>query len=107
ISSTTAGPVNGINNPNEKPVGTDQFAVSIERQLGRNFGVASGVYIKSFDEQRILNVLRPYDAYNIPITRPDPGPDGAPNTADDPGRTLTYFDYPAALAGRQNEQFTY
>ena len=34
-----------------------------------------------------LNTLRPYAAYNVPVTRPDPGPDGAVGTADDPGVT--------------------
>jgi hypothetical protein len=112
ISTTGAaaggGAVSGINNPNEKPTGTDQYSVTIERQLGKNFGVrASGIYIRTFDEQRVLNVLRPYDAYNIPITRPDPGPDGILGTGDDPGTMLTYYDYSASLAGLQNQKFMY
>ena len=101
-------PASGINNPQEKPVGTDQFAVTIERQLAGNLGVrASGVYIRTFDEQRLLNVRRPYETYNIPISTADPGPDGVVGTADDTGRMLTYYDFPAALAGRQNELFMY
>jgi len=65
------------------------------------------VYIKSFDEQRVLNTQRPYGAYNIPISTPDPGPDGLVGTADDPGRMLTYYDYSAALAGRAHELYMY
>ena len=54
-------PVSGISNPDEKPMGTDQFALTVERELGTNFAVrASGVYIRTFNEQRLLNVLRPY-----------------------------------------------
>jgi hypothetical protein len=43
-------------------------------------------------------VLRPYDAYNVPIAGVDPGPDGVVGTSDD-GRALTYYDYGAAYAG--------
>ena len=46
-----------------------------------------GVYIRTFNEQRLLNILRPYEAYNIPISSPDPGNDGVVGNADDPGRT--------------------
>jgi carboxypeptidase family protein len=101
-------PINGISNSSEKPMGTDQFALTVERQLGKNFAVrVSGVYIHTFNEQRLLNTLRPYSAFNIPITSRDPGPDGVVGTADDPGTFLTYYDYPAALAGRQNEVFQF
>lgn len=103
ISST---PAPGISNPDEKPMGTDQFALTVEKQLGRNFAVrASGVHIRTFNEQRLLNIMRPYEAYNIPISSPDPGNDGIVGNADDPGRTLTYWDYPAALRGRNFEKF--
>jgi hypothetical protein len=65
-----------------------------------NFGVRlTGVYSKNFNSVLILNTLRPPSSYNIPITNPDPGPDGKVGTGDDPGRTVTYFDYPASLAG--------
>jgi hypothetical protein len=101
-------PAGGINNPEERPTGTDQLALTFERELGFNFGVrASAVYIRSFDVQRLLNVQRPYDAYSIPVSNPDPGPDGAVGTGDDPGRMLTYFEYPATLAGRENELFMF
>ena len=103
ISST---PAPGVSNPDEKPMGTDQFALTLERQLGSNFAVrVSGVSIRTFNEQRLLNILRPYEAYNIPISSPDPGNDGVVGNADDPGRTLTYWDYPAALRGRNFEKF--
>jgi hypothetical protein len=99
-------PVSGISNPDERAMGTDQFALTVEHELGPNFAVrASGVYIRTFNEQRLLNILRPYDAYSIPINNPDPGNDGVVGTADDPGRTLTYYEYPAALAGRSFEKY--
>ena len=32
-----------------------------------------------------MNPKRPYDAYTVPITRRDPGPDGVLNNSDDGG----------------------
>jgi hypothetical protein len=104
ISSSQA--VSGVTNPDEKPTGSDQLALTFEHSLSQNFAVrVSGVSIQTFNEQRLLNILRPYSAYNIPINNVDPGNDGVVGNADDPGKILTYFDYPAALAGRQNEKF--
>ena len=45
---------------------------------------------------------RPRTAYNIPITNRNPGYDGLVNTADDPGTTVTYWEYAASLAGLAN-----
>jgi hypothetical protein len=42
--------------------------------------------------------------YNIPVTNRDPGPDGRLGTADDPGTSVTYFEYPVAFAGRAFQQ---
>ena len=53
-----------------------------------------------------MNELRPYSAYNIPVVRPDPGPDGTVGTADDPGRTFTYWEYSTDLQPRSFEHFS-
>jgi hypothetical protein len=45
----------------------------------------TGIYSHDRDTYRIQNNLRPYGAYNIPITNRDPGRDGRPGTADDLG----------------------
>ena len=98
---------NGVPNPKEKEPKVDQFSLSLERELISNLAVRiSGIYSRSFNVYRVLNTLRPYEAYNIPISNPDPGPDGRVGTADDPGRVITYYDYPAALAGRLFQQPT-
>jgi hypothetical protein len=92
---------NATLNPNEKQPGIDQLSVSLERELAGNLAVSvSAVHEHSYNEPRALNVLRPYSSYSIPITNPDPGPDGIVGTADDPGRTITYYEYPVAVAGR-------
>jgi hypothetical protein len=63
------------------------------------------VYSRTTNVIRTQNNLRPYETYNVPVTRPDPGPDGSVGTADDPGTTFTYFEFPPELAGRRFEEF--
>jgi hypothetical protein len=95
----------GVPNPNERKPINDEFSLSVEHEVFRNFAVrATGIYSRARDEFRVLNNLRPYEVYNIPITNRDPGPDGALGTADDPGTIITYWDYPAALVGRAFQQ---
>lgn len=95
------GGQNMVVNPDEKQEKTDEWSLSVERQIMPNFGVRlSGEYSTNFDQRRLNNNLRPYSAYNIPITNRDPGPDGVVNNADDPGTFITYYDYPASLRGR-------
>jgi hypothetical protein len=59
----------------------------------------TGVESRVGNAQRVANVLRPYDSYNIRITNLDPGPDNRLGTADDTGNAITYYDYPASLGG--------
>ena len=95
----------GVPNPNEKQPMDDEFSLSLERQLIADFAVrATGIVSRTINAQRVQNNLRPYDAYNIPVTNRDPGPDGQPGTADDPGTSVTYWEYPVSLAGRAFQQ---
>jgi hypothetical protein len=89
-----------VPNPHEKTPMSDQFSLSVEREIIANFAVrGTGIYSRSFDQYRVQNNRRPYEVYNIPISSPDPGPDGRVGTADDPGTSITYYDYPAGFAG--------
>src|SRR5262249_1190570 len=45
-----------------------------------------------------INVGLPYSAYNIPLQRKDPGPDGVINTADD-GGMFAIYDYAPEYRG--------
>jgi hypothetical protein len=100
-------PPNTVVNPDEKQPSYDELSLSLERELIPNVAVrGTGVYSRTTDVIRILNNLRPYEAYNIPITNPDPGPDGRVGTGDDPGTSITYFEFSPALSGRRFEQFT-
>jgi hypothetical protein len=92
---------NTVSNPDQPQTREDQFSVSLERELRANFNVrATGLYSRRFDVIRTKNILRPTETYNIANTKPDPGPDGKVGTADDPGTTITWYEYPEALRPR-------
>jgi Carboxypeptidase regulatory-like domain/TonB dependent receptor len=99
ISITSAS--SAIINPTLREPKTWETTVSFEREVAPNLG-ARVMYI-----DRVLtdyfsgngpNILRPYSAYSIPITRRDPGPDGILGNADDAG-PVTFYDYTAAYRG--------
>ncbi len=86
---------------NEKEPKGDEFSVALERELVSNLAVrVIGVYSRGTNTYRLLNTMRPYESYSLPVTRPDPGPDGRVGTADDPGASMTYYEFPTALAGQ-------
>lgn len=86
----------------------NEYMLSLERQLISDLAVrVLGLYSHNVNNFRQEEVLRPYGAYNIPITRPDPGPDGRTGTADDPGVNMTYYEYAPALVGQVFERTTY
>jgi hypothetical protein len=75
---------------------THEATASIERELMPNMaGRILYVYKRVNGSYSTVNTGRPYDAYNIPLTRRDPGPDGVVNSADD-GPLVTVYDYDAA-----------
>jgi outer membrane receptor protein involved in Fe transport len=97
----------GVPNPDEKEPKIDEYSVSLERQLAANFALrVTGLMTHTFNTYRLLNTPRPYSSYNIPITKPDPGPDGVVGNGDDPGNSITYYAYPASLAGSAFSQTT-
>jgi hypothetical protein len=97
---------NFVPNPDEKQVMYDEWSVNFERELMPNFGLrATGIYTRTINVQGQLNRFRPYEAYNIPVTNRDPGPDGRLGTTDD-GGMVTYWEYSPALQGAQFEEFT-
>ena len=102
-----SGGSNTVPNPDERQPKSDEWSVTFERELMRNFALrASGVYSKYRDTYRLANLLRPFDTYNVPVTNTDPGPDGVRGNADDPGTPFTYYEYPTSLNGRAFERFT-
>ncbi|MPZ17352.1 MAG: hypothetical protein GEV06_05505 [Luteitalea sp.] len=99
LSITAAS--NNILTPNLKQPTTTEATASFERELLENLGFRA-LYVfkqrrRQYDE---VNVLRPHSAYDIPLTRRDPGPDGVLDTGDD-GGAVTIYDYDAALRGAE------
>ena len=98
------GLAGAVSNPNITEPMSNEYSTSIEHQLIAGFAIrATGIYSRQ-QVFRVQNNLRPYSSYNIPITRPDPGPDGVLATADDTGKSITFYEYPTSLAGRQFQQ---
>jgi Carboxypeptidase regulatory-like domain len=92
---------NRATNPDlEQPV-TTEATLSLEKEVMANVGVRVGyVFRRRTDLYNFngVNVLRPRSAYNIPLQRRDPGPDGVLDTADDAG-SVTIYDYDPAYRG--------
>jgi hypothetical protein len=73
----------------------NQFTAYVERELVSNFGVRTGFVWNGRRQVRgQINVNRPLEAYSVPVTFQDPGPDGQLRTADD-GAVLTGYNLAA------------
>lgn len=95
------GTTDAVPNPDETGPKSDELSVTFERELFRKWAVrTTAIYARNGNLRRLMELNRPYEVYNIPITNPDPGFDGIVGNGDDPGRTITYYDYPASLSGR-------
>ena len=98
-----SGVTNTEINPDEPQPKSDEWSLTFERELAWNLAIrGTGVYATNFDLRRLEEIKRPRSAYTIPITNPNPGYDGLMGTADDPGTTITYWEYDASLAGLAN-----
>jgi hypothetical protein len=101
-----AAPPRFVPNPDETQVMFDEYSVNLERELMANFSIrVTGIYSKTNNVKGNLNPYRPYEAYNIPVTNRDPGPDGTRGTADD-GGLVTYYEYSPSLQSREFEAYT-
>ena len=99
-----SGVTNGVVNPDMPQPKYDQFILGYEREVFRNWNVrGTGIYSRNFDLRRTETINIPYAAYNVAITNPDPGFDGRPGTSDDPGKSITYYEYPTTLSGISNQ----
>jgi hypothetical protein len=95
-----SGVTNAILNPNEPQPKSDEWSLTFERELRGNWGIRSTfVYARNYNLRGTEEYLRPFSMYNIAVTNPDPGADGAVGTSDDPNRTITYYEYPASVSG--------
>lgn len=85
--------------PDLKNSRTDEVAIFLEREVIANFGVRTGyVWRGTRNQYQRVNLNRPYDAYNVPFSAQDPGPDGRVGTSDD-GGVIQAFDLDLAHRG--------
>jgi hypothetical protein len=107
------GAANNLINPDLRQPMATEVTASFERELMQNLGFrVLYVFKRRSDDYATTNILRPRSAYNVPMTRRDPGPDGVLDTGDD-GRSVTIYDYDPAFRGaafvgdqRQNSENT-
>jgi hypothetical protein len=104
-----SGATNNVANPGLKWAREHEIMTSLERELPGNMSIRGLFLFKLIaDQAGTINVARPLSAWNIPIVRQDPGPDGVLGTADD-GAVMTVYDYDPAYKGSKfvvNEPFT-
>ena len=83
--------------PNLENSYTKEVATFVERELMANFGVRAGyVWRGERNHYGRYNINRPYSAFTVPVSVPDPGADGRIGTADD-GAAIAAFDLPADI----------
>ncbi len=96
--STTSAANNKINQ-DLRLSHVNEVTASVEHELAPSLAVRGLYVLKQIgSDYNTINVLRPYSAFNIPITRRDPGPDGVLNNPDD-GAIVTIHDYDPAFRG--------
>jgi hypothetical protein len=98
--STTPRP---LVNPDLEQPHTDETSLTVEQDLtgGMSFrGLV--VYKQVAGTYGNVKILRPYSAWNIPITRTDPGPDGTLGTPDD-GGPVRFWDFDPKYRGAAYE----
>jgi hypothetical protein len=96
---TATGATSSVLNLDLEQPKTHEVTATLERQIGLGFSArTSYVYKRESGLFQSVNVARPFDAFNIPLTATDPGPDGTLGTSDD-GGAVTYYDYAAAFQG--------
>lgn len=93
------GSANNLINPDLRQPMTNEVTAGFEREVARNLGFRALYVYKDFKDSVVTaNIARPRSAYNIPLTRRDPGPDGVLNSPDD-GGNVTIWDYDPAYRG--------
>jgi len=99
LTSSAGGVATQVIDPNLKDSYTNEIAAWVEREVISDFGVRTGlVYRTEHNLAVAYNQNRPFDAYTVPVTIQDPGPDGRVGSADDGSAYAGYNLGAAALA---------
>jgi hypothetical protein len=99
LAGTNGGVASARIDPNLKNTYTKQVMTMFEHEVAANFGVRTGfVWVGSRNLRAAVNQNQPYDAFSVPVTIQDPGPDGVIGTSDD-GGTLTAYNLAPQYVG--------
>jgi hypothetical protein len=99
LISSSGGVATTSLDPNQKDDYTYDMSVWIERELIANLGLRGGfVHREEHQPRGTFNTNQPYDAFNVPTTVRDPGPDGRTGTTDD-GGLINAFNLAPAFVG--------
>ena len=86
LSSVAGGSTSTRLDPEIDNTFAHQASAYIEREVAPDFGVRTGlVLIARRQPYGTINVSRPLDAYSMPVSVVDPGPDGRLGSVDDGG----------------------
>jgi hypothetical protein len=89
--------------PNLKNSYADEASVFVERAVLQDLGIRAGfVWKKDNDGWQRVNNARPADAFNVPVTIIDPGPDGNVETTADNGPNIQGFNLDTTARGTDN-----
>ncbi|MCC7417172.1 MAG: TonB-dependent receptor, partial [Acidobacteria bacterium] len=99
LISSSGGVATTSLDPNQQDPYTYDTAVYLERELIANLAVRGG-YVHRIQQQftGTINTNQPFEAFNMPTTVRDPGPDGKIGTADD-GGTIAANNLAATYVG--------
>ena len=91
LQTKFGGVANSAIDPNLKNAYTDESSFFVEHAVMADLGIRVGyVYKKDTQGWQQVNVLRPFSAYNVPVTVRDPGADGVLGNSDDGANIAAY-----------------
>jgi hypothetical protein len=100
LLASQGGVASTVVDPNLEDTFTREYSAWFERELAANFGVRTGLVMRQIRNQRAnADANRPFSAFNVAATFPDPGPDGRAGTADD-GAAISGFNIDPSFIGR-------
>ncbi len=98
LETRFGGVANARVDPNLNNAYTDETSFFLERAVLSDLGVRVGyVYKKDNDGWQQVNELRPFDAFNVPVTVVDPGADNVYGNGDD--RSISAFNLDSTSRG--------
>jgi hypothetical protein len=99
LLSSQGGVASTVVDPNLENTYTREVSAWFERELATNFGVRTGLVMRQIRNQRAnVDANRPFNAFDVPATFPDPGPDGRTGTSDD-GAPISGFNLNSSRLG--------